>query len=116
MAKANLTKNSIHDLILKFTHSPSRVPYTYHHDLVRSRLSHLKEMSRAEVASFSKDIDEVTLFASALCYLLEQTNMVDGLYIVTSSEDRKLCEMALSATNKHILKLEDMIQKEKGVD
>jgi hypothetical protein len=71
-------------------------------------------MSRADVASLSEDTDEVALYASALAYLLENTNMIDGMYVVTSSEDRKICEQALLVTNKHIAKLSNKL-KEKGV-
>ena len=71
-------------------------------------------MSRADVASLVDGTDETAIYASALVYFLENTNMSDGLYIITSSEDRKICEEALSITAKHLSRLKEMIQKKKG--
>jgi hypothetical protein len=57
--------NSIKKVLEKLPHSPTRVPYTYHHDYLRTYSNTHKGMSRSDIAG-SHDSDELELYACAL--------------------------------------------------
>jgi hypothetical protein len=57
--------NSIKKVLEKLPHSQGRVPYTYHHDYLRTYSEAHKDMSRSDIAG-SHDSNELELYACAL--------------------------------------------------
>lgn len=63
-------KDKFKRVIDKLPHSESRVPYTYHHDLLRMTPGKFYDKSRSEIASMHNH-DEDQLYALSLVYIMK---------------------------------------------
>ena len=86
--------------ISKFTHSESKVPYTYHHDYMRENVASFSGMSRSDVASITTRHTEEQLYAVALTYIINNY-MVESILNLTDS-DLQFCKLAVIVTNSLI--------------
>ena len=91
------------EVIDKLPHSKSRVPYTYHHDYLRSHSTVFENMSRSEVAS-SHTADDIELYAVALTQLLSELG-ADSIYHIYS-EDVLICKKAKEITDAALARYE----------
>jgi hypothetical protein len=75
------------EIINMVSHSPTRVPYTYHHDYVRMNVNY--KLSRADVAKLKPD--EVDCYILSACYVIENKFTAKG---ILNLDDRKrdLCK------------------------
>lgn len=63
-------KEMVMSLLRDLKYSETRMPYTYHHDLMREKFSRFE--SRAEVAHYFEDVDDDHLYSIAYLYVLKQ--------------------------------------------
>lgn len=85
--------NNIKAVIEKLPHSADRVPYTYHHDLLRTEVFNHDMMTRAEVADVTRGHSDVWRYAASLTYLLNTLSAKDCF--VLDKKDKKICEKAM---------------------
>lgn len=79
--------------------SQGRVPYTYHHDYIKTNLDKFAGMSRSEVAQATQDHSEDELYAFALLGALSSINGVDLVYSFASANRAKeLFEAVVEST------------------
>ena len=93
------------DLIKRVPHSESRVPYTYHHDLLRLRV--FVNASRADIAQKKCWSDE-ELYASALVYLLD--DLGSSFLLTLSDDDLKISKQAYEVCQKYIERLQEEVE------
>mgnify|MGYP001426007545 CR=1 FL=1 len=100
--------------IEKYPHSPARVPYTYHHDYIRSNVFPGKSMSRSEVANLTKySPDE--LYATALMYILSNITMLESIEKGISF-NKTVYNKALKIFNQHISNLKSIVENEEKIN
>lgn len=73
-----LTIDSIMEVINSLPHSPTRVPYTYHHDYLRENCSVFAFSSRAEIAEKHKTTN-LELYILALAQIINTAKAWDVL-------------------------------------
>ena len=96
--------DDIKSVIAKLPHSESRVPYTYHHDYLRSKVNSFGNASRADVAR-SECWNDEELYATALMYLLHEINPETWLYVF-DGHDLDICRDAIKLCNSYVNRLE----------
>lgn len=86
----------IKSVFKKLPHSEGRVPYTYHHDFLRTNVYH--EASRSDIAKL-KICTEEELYTTALVFLIESLSlynivtMLDEKQIKTVKDAKKITEL-----------------------
>ena len=83
--KKTYEEQLVEDIKYLFTllpHSESRVPYTYHHDYLRTKWN--REYSRSEIAEL-KNWTEVELYSTALVELLNEIGVEEWALKFTAS-------------------------------
>ena len=78
------------EIINMVSHSPTRVPYTYHHDYVRMNVNY--ELSRADVAKLKPD--EVDCYILSACYVIENDFSKRDIFFL-GEEKREKCRKIL---------------------
>jgi hypothetical protein len=87
----------IKEVITKLPHSEGRVPYTYHHDHLRTHSVVHREMSRSEVAECNMSTEE-ELYSVALTQVLDE---VGSLFLtLLTPEDIEVCREAKVVTDE----------------
>lgn len=92
-----LTKEQIKQVIAKLPHSSGRVPYTYHHDYMRTKCHQFRGFSRSDVASLHEE-DELGLYMVALTHLLDTVKPSETF--VLSDTDKEICLEAQKQTKQ----------------
>lgn len=93
--------------IEKFPHSPTRIPYTYHHDYLRGEIYSKQNYSRGDIAAI-KNWSEEELYSTALVYLLKDLNPLD---IITGNLeiDTELCKQAITIVEQYTERIKNQL-------
>lgn len=82
------SKEQIKAVISKLPHIESRVPYTYHHDWMRTNIEKFLGCSRSDIASMEHD--DYELYALALCQIIHAAYPCDIALTAFSDNDRRI--------------------------
>lgn len=90
---------SFEAVITKLPHSKVRVPYTYHHDHLRTKVRSFASYSRSDIAAL-KSYSQSELYAVALAHLV---TTVDPIHILSLDQnDSEICKQAIQITDSLI--------------
>lgn len=96
LPQSSVSSGCFLEVIDKLPHSKSRVPYTYHHDYLRTNTEKFKFSSRSEIASIHTEND-LELYAVSLIKILDDLGSNALKHI--NSKDVELCKKALEITD-----------------
>lgn len=82
------TEEQIKAVITKLPHIKGRVPYTYHHDWMRTNIKAFYECSRSDIAAMYRD--DYSLYALALCQVIHDVDPYKLVLAELSNEDRRI--------------------------
>ena len=89
------------EVIDKLPHSKGRVPFTYHHDWLRSHSKHHNNMSRSEVASSHLEND-IELYAVCLVQILDELAVSAFRHI--GNNDVSICKKAIEISENVLMR------------
>lgn len=74
-------KATCEEILSKIQHNENRLPYTYHHDYLRPKLTKLGTplLSRGDVAFLTRESSDSERYACALLMVIEYTSAVELL-------------------------------------
>ncbi len=82
----NINIESIKSVICKLPHSPGRVPYTYHHDFIRTHVDKFNSFSRSDITQIHVE-NEFELYCVALYVIINKVNWLDILELKLLNDD-----------------------------
>jgi hypothetical protein len=92
----HIASQQILEVIDRLPHSKGRVPFTYHHDYLRTNVKSFCNLSRSEVAAEHTSTD-LELYAVALVQLLDELG--SNAFVHLSATDIYVCKKVKEIVN-----------------